>query len=118
MSGKGKSRADLNKQVRQEALREQLKNRALIDQVLRSHERMEKLEVVTDGEYSNAVEVKFELDKMKAINDQRLKLINKYLPDLKAQEIALDANIIAKKASELTDDELATIIAAGSADSD
>jgi len=77
---------------------------------------MEKLEVVTDGEYSNAVEVKFELDKMKAINDQRLKLINKYLPDLKAQEIALDANIIAKKASELTDDELATIIAAGSND--
>lgn len=118
MAGQGRSRANENKRIRQEALREHLKNLGLIDHILRSHERIEQLEVVTDGEYSNAVEVKFELDKMRVVNEQRLKLVNKYLPDLKAQEIALDANIVAKKASELTDDELATIIAAGSADSD
>ena len=105
-----KTRAMLNKEIRQKALREQLAEQCRIQHVLDTVEKMTKLQVEFDGETSNYQEVSFDLQKYKIANEQRLKLINKYLPDLKAQEIKLEAEVVTKKASELTDDELASII--------
>ena len=105
-----KTRAMMNKEIRQKALREQLASKGLIQKVLENLDIIEGLEVESDGETTNALEVKFNLDKLRVSNEQRLKLINKYLPDLKAQEVQLQAEVVTKKASELSDDELASII--------
>ena len=73
-----------NKSIRQEALREWLSNKGLLDKVLDNAKKME--------EQGAAMEPQ-ELQGIKYATDTRLKLISKYLPDLKSMEIDGSLNI-------------------------
>ena len=79
-----KTRAQLNRAVRQEALREQLAAQGHVQHVIDNLEEMQKL----DGKQETD---KFNIDKLKIINEQKMKLISKYLPDLKAVELTGEA---------------------------
>jgi hypothetical protein len=70
----GVTRAAANKKVRQEALREQLSSQGHVQKVI---ENINKLEDPT---------IEVDVPRLKAAIDSRMKLINKYLPDLKATE--------------------------------
>ena len=78
MAGSGKSRANENKRVRQEALREQLAAQGHVQHVNDIAGKLADL-----GLPMEAVEVQ----RLKGAADIKLKLISKYLPDLKMQEI-------------------------------
>ena len=108
-----KTRAQSNRAIRQEELREFLSKQKLIEKVLDNIKKMEELKVVvTDG--NSQLDGTFELNKLKSANSDRIKLINKYLPDLKSAEVTgPDGGAIEfKKVEELSDEELA-LIAAG-----
>ena len=79
-----KTRAQLNRAVRQEALREQLAAQGHVQHVIDNLEEMQKLDGTQETD-------KFNIDKLKIINEQKMKLISKYLPDLKAVELTGDA---------------------------
>lgn len=89
------SKAAMNKKIRQEALREQLSKQKHIEQVVKNINKMEKLKVDVDGGKDREINYKdlqlnqFELQKLKTANEQRFKLINKYLPDLKQSDITI-----------------------------
>ena len=70
-----RSRADENRKIRQDALREQLAEQCRLQHIL---ETINKIEAAEDAQT---------LNKLKVANDQRIKLLGKYLPDLKATEI-------------------------------
>ena len=70
----GVTRAAANKKVRQEALREQLSSQGHVQHVIDSINKLENPDIEVD------------VQRLKAAIDSRLKLINKYLPDLKATE--------------------------------
>jgi len=74
----GQSRAEANKAIRQEALREQLSAQGHVQHVI---ENIEKFEDLANELDNNSIQ------RLKAANEHRLKLINKYLPDLKATEL-------------------------------
>ena len=78
MSSNGKSIAQQNRQVRQAALREQLEKQGHLQHVIVLLEKIEKLE-----DELNATE----LQRLKLVIDTKLKLMNKYIPDLKAVEM-------------------------------
>lgn len=78
MSNSGKSIAQRNKAIRQDALREQLSARGLTTQVLENITKLEDLDNELDS---------IEVQRIKTANELRMKLINKYLPDLKSTEI-------------------------------
>jgi len=67
-----------NKKVRQENLREFLSKQKLIEKVIDISKKLE--------ENSNEIESS-EVAALKASSDIRMKLINKYLPDLKQTEL-------------------------------
>jgi|TARA_R110000824_G_scaffold192484_1_gene374684 hypothetical protein len=71
----------VNKKVRQDNLRELLSSQGHIQHVIDNLKKIDKLPV-GDENFKNS------LDKYKTINDTKLKLINKYLPDLKSTEIS------------------------------
>lgn len=73
------TRAQLNRKVRQEALREQLANYGLVQQVLDAVQKLDNLDEELDG---------VQVNRIKAGIDSRLKLIDKYLPALKAMELS------------------------------
>jgi len=77
-----KTRAQLNKEVRKEGLREQLADQCRLQHIVENLNKIEELDE-TDEFFKNS------LDKLKVSNEQRLRLLNKYLPDLKSQEITL-----------------------------
>lgn len=85
------TRAQQNRSIRQEALREQLSKQKLVEKVTDSIEKLDKLDEDLDS---------VKVQRLKAAIDSRLKLINKYLPDLKATEHTGegggDLNIITK----------------------
>jgi len=83
MSQQGLNRADKNKAVRQQALREQLSAQGHVQHVI---DIAEKLQCLTNELESNAVQ------RLKAAADIRLKLINKYLPDLKAVDMTVGSD--------------------------
>lgn len=93
-------RAEAMKAERQEDMREKLRNAGLIEQAIESIEKMEKIQAEMrdstrdeDGE-EVASNINDCLGKIKAVeitNNQRLKLINKILPDLKHTEV--DGNL-------------------------
>lgn len=90
-----KTRAQLNRAIRQEALRDQLASKGLVQKVLDNIDKMEKL----------AGNDHFELTKLKTANEQRMKLIDKYLPSLKATELTGDGGDSMRiTAIELTSD--------------
>lgn len=74
----GVTKAQAHKAVRQEALREQLSKQGHLQQVLVNIKKFENLDEELDN---NSVQ------RLKAANEGRLKLIGKYLPDLKATEL-------------------------------
>ena len=82
----GMSRANRNKAVRQEALREQLANGGHLQHIIDISKQLSDLDA--ELEATNITRLKYAAD-------IKLKLLNKYLPDLKAVEIQaeVDGNI-------------------------
>lgn len=74
----GESRATANRRVRQEALRESLAARGLVQHVLDITDKLSNYENDLDS---------LMVQRLKAAADLQIKLINKYLPDLKSTEI-------------------------------
>lgn len=77
-TGAAAHRANQNRKIRQEALREQLAEQCRIQHIIENVKKIEDLDNDMD-----AVEVQ----RLKAANETRLKLLNKYLPDLKSTEL-------------------------------
>ena len=75
---KGVSRKDQNRAIRQEELREKLAAQGHEQHLLDTLRKIDDL----SEEYDS-----LEIQRLKAAADIRLKLMSKYLPDLKAQEI-------------------------------
>lgn len=71
-----------NRAIRQEALREQLSEQCRVQHVLDNIKKMEEQGISMDTQ---------ELNALKYATDARLKLVSKYLPDLKSME--LEGNI-------------------------
>ncbi len=80
MAKQGQTIAQANKAIRQGELRAKLAAGGHLQHVI---ENIKKIECLDDEmpHFSNS------LNKLKIANEQRLKLINKYLPELKATEL-------------------------------
>lgn len=85
MARSGHSRANENKALRQEQLRRYLSERGKLDYIFDNLEKIEDLKGNADKE--NADLDSLQIQRLKTANDTRLKLLNKYLPDLKQVEI-------------------------------
>ena len=72
-----------NKAVRQEALREQLQAQGHVQYIVENITKIEDLTADIDHN---------EAQRLKAATELRLKLVNKYLPDLKAVENTIDTD--------------------------
>ena len=81
-----KTRAQKNKEIRQDALRAQLAEQCRVQHILETISKIYELDP-SDEHFSN------NLNKLKTANDQRFKLLAKYLPDLKQQEIQLSGQL-------------------------
>lgn len=75
--------AQKNRRIRQEALRQQLSEQCRVQHVLENIERIESLDPSSETFHN-------EVTKYKTSNDIRLRLISKYLPDLKQTELIGD----------------------------
>lgn len=73
----GQSRADANRKLRREALRDKLEAMGLVQQVIETSVKLSNL-----NEEMDAVAVQ----RLRAANEARFKLINKYLPDAKEDQ--------------------------------
>ncbi len=73
----GMTRAQMNKSVRQKALREQLEGQGHVQHVVEILNKISDLDSNLDS---------MELQRLKVVVDTKLKLITKYLPDLKSVE--------------------------------
>ena len=80
-NGSGLSAADRNRRIRQEALREQLSNKGLVQQVIEINTKMADLARDLPPEH---------VTRLKIAMDVNLKLVAKYLPDLKQTELIGD----------------------------
>ena len=78
MAASGNSRAQENRKIRQDALREQLANKGLVQHVLEISDKLSNLDEELDA---------LEIQRLKAAADIKKGLISKYLPDLKAVEL-------------------------------
>lgn len=78
-----KTRAQQNRAIRQESLRELLAEQCRVQHIIENIIKIEEL----DG---SVEQDSFTLNKLKIANEQRMKLLNKYLPDLKNVELAND----------------------------
>lgn len=76
-------RARENKAIRQQALREQLAEQCRLQHIIENIVKMESLDH-TEKESLNKLNI------LKVANEQRLKLLNKYLPDLSNVTLAGD----------------------------
>lgn len=74
------SNAAKQRAMRQDTLREWLSKKCTAQHLVNNIIKIEKLDPANET-FAN------ELNKLKVANDQRLKVLNKYLPDLKLQEI-------------------------------
>lgn len=70
-----KTRAQENRAIRQEQLRKWLSEKCTAQHLVENIIKIEKLDVSSDN-FSN------ELNKLKVANDQRLKILDKYLPGI------------------------------------
>lgn len=70
-----------NRAIRQDSLREMLSKKCTVEQVLRNVKKMEE-----QGKEMESVE----LQALRAATDTRVKLLNKYIPDLKSMELVGD----------------------------
>ncbi len=91
-----RSRADENRRIRQEALREQLSKQGHVQHVVEIANKMESAEL------SDA-----DVRRLKTKADIHLALIRKYIPDLKAVEMQLEGEVrdVSDEPQELTPDE-------------
>jgi len=76
------TRAQKNRAIRKEEMRAYLAERGRVDYVLDNIEKIEQLDAKSEG-------FNKELLKLKTANEQRIRLLNKYLPDARdeAQEV-------------------------------
>lgn len=81
-NGSGQSRANKNKQIRQEALREQLQAQGHLQHVVELLNESSNLQLSEESD--------FILKRNMQIVDRKLKLINKYCPDLQSMQINAD----------------------------
>lgn len=73
-----KTRAQINRGIRQEALREQLCQQGHVQHVVDLTNKLADLDSALDNN---------EVNRLKIVIDTKLKLMNKYIPDLKSTEI-------------------------------
>jgi len=78
MPASGVSRAQQNRRIRQEALREQLANGGHLQHVIDLASKLADLDTNLEPN---------EVQRLKAAIDAKMKLVNKYLPELKATEL-------------------------------
>ncbi len=79
MAGQGKSRANENRAIRQEELRAKLSAGGHIEHAIKN---IEKIQCLKPSDTST-----FELNKLKVATELQLRLVAKYLPDLKSVEM-------------------------------
>ena len=75
------TRAQQKRKIRQDALREQLTEQKHVQHVVENIQKLEEPGVELDS---------VEVQRLRAAIDSRLKLVNKYLPDLKSVELTGD----------------------------
>ena len=75
------TRAQTNRKIRQDSLREQLANQKHLEKVLDSINKLEELDTQLDS---------VEVSRIKGAIESRIKLVSKYLPDLKSIELSGD----------------------------
>lgn len=92
MPASGVSRAQANKAIRQEALRESLANKGLVQHVLDNVSKIQDL----DSELEHN-----DVQRLKIASELQLKLINKYLPDVKQVELEANMNVSGEMKHEL-----------------
>ena len=93
------TRANQNRKIRQEALREQLAGQGHVQQVIVNIKKLEEQGAAMEPQETQAV---------KYATDARLKLINKYLPDLKSTELTGEGGgaVAVVDYTQYTDEEL------------
>jgi len=92
----GNSRAAKNKQIRKEALRDQLSQQKHVEHVIDIADKLADLDISLDNT---------DIQRLKAAADIKARIINKYLPDQKAVELSgKDGNDFVIKLT--TDDSL------------
>ena len=96
MSGSGRSRANENRAIRQEALREQFSNKGLYQHVLEISNKLNNLEVDIDP---------LQVQRLRHAADINMKLVDKYLPTEKPTQIT-GANNGPVEFQQLSDEEL------------
>lgn len=108
-----KTNAQKQRAMRQEELRELISKKGLVQQVLVDIEKIDKLadQKIADfdsfEEYTASMTAaKDKANLIKTAIDSRMKLVNKYLPDLKQQEITMEAeHTFAQVSDEISVDE-------------
>jgi len=88
--------AQRNRAIRQEALREQLSQQKHVEQVVENIGKIEDVEGFIKKKINEGLKieqiiplVKSNTERLKTATELRLKLVNKYLPDLKASEVEI-----------------------------
>lgn len=76
------TRAHANRAIRQEALREQLAEQCRLQHIVENLKKIDELDMTMESS-------KDELQKWKTSTELRVKLMSKYLPDLKQVELDL-----------------------------
>ena len=87
-----RTKAQENRKIRQDRLREQLAGQKHIEQVIKNIKEIEGLDFHAAGgdgqiDYKRAQANKFRMDALKIACEQRMKLVDKYLPNLKSVEL-------------------------------
>lgn len=100
-SGKGISRANSNRAIRQDALRDQLSAQAHVQHVI---DIADKLTDLAGPDHAGTDLDMLQIARLKAAADIKLKLIGKYLPDLKQVEAKFTKEIILTDIGKVQDD--------------
>jgi len=81
-----RTEVNLSRQIRQESLRELLEKQGHLQHILKLADDLAGLDTELDA---------LQIQRLRAVIDTKLKLLNKYLPDLKAVEVSgtLDTGI-------------------------
>lgn len=95
MPKQGQTTAQARRAARQEDNREQIAQQGHINKVIDNIVEIEGLDFFKKGDdqqidYKMCQANKFRMDALKTANEQRLKLVNKYLPDLKSTELTAE----------------------------
>ena len=78
MARSGQSRAEANRAIRQQALREQLAGKGLLQQAIEISEKLGDLNKELDAN---------QISRLRAAGDLKMKLVAKYLGDVKSVEL-------------------------------